>query len=66
MPRTKESRGYDRLSNQRDLGVIGMISFAYAQQVLSPFEMNHSKDHILTQFMHRNLYEILPSQKQCN
>ena len=54
-------KGCDRPSNQRDLVMIGMNSFAYVQQVLSPFEMNNSKDHISTKFMHRNLYEILPS-----
>ena len=47
MSRTKESRGHDRPSNQRDLGMIGMNSFAYVQQVLSPFVMNNLKDHIL-------------------
>ena len=26
--------------------------------------MNNSKDHISTQFIHRNLYEISTSQKQ--
>ena len=42
-------------------GMIGMNSFTYVQQVLYPFEMNNLKDPISTQFMHRNLYEILPS-----
>ena len=64
MSMAKESTGCDRLSNQRDLGMIGMNSLTYVQQVLSPSEMNNSKDHILTKFMYRNLYEILPSQKK--
>ena len=64
MSMAKESMGCDRLSNQRDLEMIGMNSLTYVQQVLSPSEMNNSKDHILTKFMYRNLYEILPSQKK--
>ena len=38
----------------------------YVQQVSSPSEMNNMKDHILTQNMHRNLYEISTSRKQFN
>ena len=40
------------------------IIFTYVQQVSSPVEMNNSKDHVLTQFMHRNLYKISTSRKQ--
>ena len=38
------------------------LIFAYVQQVSPPVEMNNSKDHISTQFMHINLYEISKSK----
>ena len=37
---------------------------SYVQQVSSYLKMNKLKDHILAQFMHRNLYEISTSRKQ--
>ena len=38
--------------------------FAYDQQVTFYLKISNSKDHILTQFMHRSLWEIPTSQKQ--
>ena len=35
------------------------LIFAYVQQVSSYLKMNNSKDHISTQFIHRNLYVSL-------
>ena len=50
-----ESMGHDRYPI-RALG-----NFHY--QLIFCLKMTNSKDHILTQFMHRNLYEISTSQK---
>ena len=54
------------IDNQSEIGGVStcQLIFAYVQQASSPVEMNNLKDHILTQFMHRNLYEISTSQKQ--
>ena len=59
-----ESMGHDR-HPIRALGNFHcQLIFTYVQQVSSPVEMNKWKDHISTQFMHRNLYKTTTSQKQ--
>ena len=57
-----ESMGCDRHPIRAMGNFHYQLIFAYVQQVSSPVEMSNSKDHILTQFMHRNLYEISTSK----
>ena len=58
-----ESMGCDRHPIRALVDFHYQLIFAYVQQVSSYIKMSNSKDHISTQFMHRDLYEITTSQK---
>ena len=63
MPRTNESRGCNRPSNQRDLGVIGIEFICICSTGVITIGGNKLIACFMVQIMHRNLYEILPSPK---